>query len=132
MNSLSNTDKPTECDCGEKLLICDSGMRLCSVGCKDKWVNSRGEILPTIDVSYNFKFMDCNGKCESSPKIGKSWWKQFGYNSPCMCLKNLVILNSMDSCSCCFKLLDYNINDDIQGVGEKSVCGDCYEKYYDY
>ena len=33
------------CECGEKLLICDSGMRLCSVGCKDKWVNSKGEIL---------------------------------------------------------------------------------------
>ena len=31
------------CDCGEKLLICDSGMRLCSVGCKDRWVNSKGE-----------------------------------------------------------------------------------------
>ena len=32
-----------DCECGEKLFICDSGMRLCSVGCKDKWVNSKGE-----------------------------------------------------------------------------------------
>ena len=28
------------CDggCNKPLLICDSGMKLCSVGCKDKWV----------------------------------------------------------------------------------------------
>ena len=31
------------CDCGEKILVCDSGMRLCSVGCKDKWVYSNGD-----------------------------------------------------------------------------------------
>jgi hypothetical protein len=45
-----------------------------------------------INVSNNFKFIDCNGKCESSPKIGRSWWKQFGYNSPCQCLKNKVMI----------------------------------------
>ena len=32
-----------ECDCGEKLLICDSGMKLCSVGCKDKYVYTKKE-----------------------------------------------------------------------------------------
>ena len=50
---------------------------------------------PTINVSYNFKFVDCNKKCESSPKIGKSWYKQFGYNSACQCLEAKVILNTM-------------------------------------
>ena len=87
---------------------------------------------PTINVSYNFKFVDCNKKCESSPKIGKSWYKQFGYNSACQCLEAKVILNSMESCSYCFKLLDCNINDNIQCVEENYVCGDCYEKFYDY
>jgi len=43
---VKKEEERIEChDCGEKLLICDSGMRLCSVGCKDKWVNSKGEIL---------------------------------------------------------------------------------------
>ena len=37
------------CDCGEKLLICDSGMRLCSVGCKDRWVNSKGEPIVVVE-----------------------------------------------------------------------------------
>ena len=36
-------EEDEDCECGEKLLICDSGMKLCSVGCKDIWVNSKGE-----------------------------------------------------------------------------------------
>jgi hypothetical protein len=36
-------EEELKCDCGVKLLICDSGMKLCSVGCKDRWVNSKGE-----------------------------------------------------------------------------------------
>tara|TARA_R110002153_G_scaffold49486_4_gene139539 strand:- start:159 stop:596 length:438 start_codon:yes stop_codon:yes gene_type:complete len=93
-------------------------------------MNSLSNTKPTINISYNFKFNDCNGKCESSPKLGSSWWKQLGYNIPCLCVKTKVNLNTMDSCSCCYKLVDYNIDDDIQCVGTKTVCLECYEKYY--
>ena len=61
---------------------------------------------PTIAISNNFKFIDCNGKCESSPKLGSSWWKQLGYNSPCLCVKTKVILEYMDSCYDCKTLVD--------------------------
>ena len=27
----------------------------------------------------------CKTPCERSPKIGRSWWKLLGYNSPCSC-----------------------------------------------
>ncbi len=40
---IEEEEEELKCDCGVKLLICDSGMRLCSVGCKDRWVNSKGE-----------------------------------------------------------------------------------------
>ena len=36
-------EEKEKCDCGEELLICDSGMKLCSKGCKDYWVYSNGE-----------------------------------------------------------------------------------------
>ena len=36
-------EEKEKCDCGEELLICDSGIKLCSKGCKDYWVYSNGE-----------------------------------------------------------------------------------------
>jgi hypothetical protein len=27
----------------------------------------------------------CNVPCERSPKLGSSWWKNLGYDSPCGC-----------------------------------------------
>jgi hypothetical protein len=29
--------------------------------------------------------MPCNPPCEKKMMIGRSWWKQMGYNSPCQC-----------------------------------------------
>tara|TARA_R110002167_G_scaffold304389_1_gene508661 strand:+ start:136 stop:414 length:279 start_codon:yes stop_codon:yes gene_type:complete len=83
---------------------------------------------PTINVTNNFKFNDCNKKCESSPKLGSSWWKQFGYNSACQCLETKVKLNHMDCCKCCYKLVDDD--DETCMVGNDTVCLECYEKYY--
>ena len=45
------------CDCGEELLICDSGMKLCSVGCKDRWVNSKGEEIGPLKPQKKMKFV---------------------------------------------------------------------------
>ena len=42
-------EEDEDCECGEKLLICDSGMKLCSVGCKDIWVNSKGEEVEEME-----------------------------------------------------------------------------------
>ena len=47
----------------------------------------------TIKVYPGFKLNPCNRKCESSPKIGTSWWKQFGYNSACLCLEDKIKLD---------------------------------------
>jgi hypothetical protein len=46
----------------------------------------------TIKVYPGFKLNPCDRKCESSPKIGTSWWKQFGYNSACLCLEDRINL----------------------------------------
>tara|TARA_R110001606_G_scaffold8830_3_gene38764 strand:+ start:1967 stop:2785 length:819 start_codon:yes stop_codon:yes gene_type:complete len=60
-----------ECDCGEKLLICDSGMKLCSVGCKDKYVYTKKEDEKIICVDCNRDFTDeCDGR-SSFDEIGK-------------------------------------------------------------
>lgn len=47
----------------------------------------------TIKVYPGFKLNDCDRKCESSPKIGSSWWKQYGYNSACLCLEDKINLD---------------------------------------
>lgn len=47
---------------------------------------------PTIKVPNTFTFDDCDKKCKTRLMIGRSWWKLQGYNSPCLCLKNKVIL----------------------------------------
>tara|TARA_R110002012_G_scaffold109798_2_gene253929 strand:- start:107 stop:604 length:498 start_codon:yes stop_codon:yes gene_type:complete len=58
-------EEEEECDCGEKLLICDSGMKLCSVGCKDKWVNSKGEPVEENPVEPPIK--------PTTPFIPQKW-----------------------------------------------------------
>ena len=46
----------------------------------------------TVKVYPGFKLNPCDRKCESSPKIGRSWWKQYGYNSACLCLEDKIKL----------------------------------------
>ena len=48
-------EEDEDCECGEKLLICDSGMKLCSVGCKDIWVNSKGEEVEEEEKNTCYK-----------------------------------------------------------------------------
>ena len=91
-------------------------------------MNSLSNTKKIIQVHNNFKFNDCNKKCESSPKLGSSWWKQLGYNSPCLCVKTKVILEYMDSCYDCKTLVDDD--DETCIVGNNTVCLECYEKYY--
>ena len=39
----------------------------------------------------------CNGVCcERSPKHGKSWWKELGFNSACKCAKTLETAQKED------------------------------------
>ena len=47
---------------------------------------------PTIKVPNTFTFDDCDKKCKTRLMDGRSWWKLQGYNNPCLCLKNKVIL----------------------------------------
>jgi hypothetical protein len=66
-------DKDEICDggCGKPLLICESGMKLCSVGCKDKYVYTKKEDEKIICVDCNRDFTDeCDGR-SSFDEIGK-------------------------------------------------------------
>ncbi len=47
---------------------------------------------PTIKVPNTFTFDNCDKKCKTNLMDGMSWWKLQGYNTPCLCLKNKVIL----------------------------------------
>jgi hypothetical protein len=39
----------------------------------------------TYITSMNEIITKCKTPCEKRPMMGRSWWKQFGYNSPCSC-----------------------------------------------
>tara|TARA_R110002167_G_scaffold300713_1_gene505003 strand:- start:19 stop:447 length:429 start_codon:yes stop_codon:yes gene_type:complete len=53
-----------------------------------KGMGVMGEMAPIgyaeVQYSMDIKSM-CIQPCKTSPKIGRSWWKQLGYNSPCSC-----------------------------------------------
>lgn len=78
----------------------------------------------TIKVYSGFKLYDCNRKCKSSPKIGRSWWKQYGYDSPCMCLDDKVILECDDSDEdsdldiCGETGRDFDLKNPVKGCGK--------------
>lgn len=80
---------------------------------------------PTIKVNAYFNLYDCDRKCESSPKIGTSWWKQFGYNSACLCLEDKVKLEYREPDS----NTDYSFvlahhSDDDDDDEDLDICGE--------
>ena len=63
-----------ECDCGEKLLICDSGMKLCSVGCKDKYVYTKKEDEMTQHEAVEFSNIQDDWNDKKTEDEKKDWW----------------------------------------------------------
>ena len=91
-------------------------------------MNSIQTQLPTIIVSKRFEWSPCNRKCVAEPKIGRSWYKQFGYNDPCLCLSNKINLKYVDTCKTC---ADGIVNfDDIRWIGIEMACIECYKNMY--
>jgi hypothetical protein len=44
------------------------------------------EVPEPLMVEYDgIRMRQCLIPCKTSPKMGKSWWKGFGYDSPCAC-----------------------------------------------
>jgi len=51
------------------------------------WTESADE---TKENPHNYKISKCDGKCEQRSMLGRSWWKDYGYSSPCECAVKLA------------------------------------------
>ena len=91
-------------------------------------MNSIKTQLPTIIVSKRFEWSPCNRICVTEHTHMGPWYKQMGYNKPCLCLSNKINLKYVDTCKTC---ADGIVNvDDIRWIGIEMACVECYKNMY--
>ena len=107
--------------------------------------NVYSTIHPQTTMSSSTKSpikMPCNPPCEKKMMIGRSWWKQMGYNSPCGCcladpnmkegdwdgvVRGMVFVGELRGEECCFDDCEetFTYGNNALPLREAKCCDEC-------